>query len=146
MLKKKIKYEDYDGNVREEDFYFNLSKAEILKMEMTTTGGLEATLNKIISEQNIPALYTYFEQIVQKSFGVKSPDGKYFDKDPEALKRFVQSPAYDELIMELVGDAGKAADFCNGIIPRDVSAKISQQNITARPGQAPIAGVIAPNT
>lgn len=139
MLKKTIKYVDYNGTQREEDFYFHLSKAELIKMDLTTSGGMEAALHKIIAEQDLPKLYTYFESIVQSSYGEKSPDGKFFDKNPENLRRFTQSPAYDQLIMELVGDANSAAAFCNGIIPSDLA-----QQVAAKPGQAPIAGVIAP--
>ena len=82
-------------------------------MNFTTKGGLEEFYNRIIAEQDMPTLYTYFEQIVQSSYGIKSLDGKSFEKDPEQTKRFVQCPAYDKLMMELVGSSDAAAAFCN---------------------------------
>jgi len=141
MLKKRIKYTDYNGLEREEDFYFNLSEAEIMRMNFTTKGGLEEFYNRIIAEQDMPTLYTYFEQIVQSSYGVKSLDGNQFEKSPEILKKFVQSPAYDQLILELVGSADAAAAFVNAILPKKVTAKNS-----ALPGKAPVDGVVTPFT
>lgn len=141
MLKKKIKFTDYNGVEQEKDYYFNLSKAELIKMDMTTKGGMEAMLNRIMQENDMPTLYNYFEKIVQSSYGIKALDGSYFDKSPEALKKFVQSPAYDQLILELIGSADAAAAFCNGILPQEVA----QAQTAALPGKAPVVGVITPN-
>lgn len=121
MLKKVIKYNDFDGNEREETFYFNLTEAELLEMDMTTEGGMQAMLEQIIQEKDMPKLWQYFEKIVKASYGVKSGDGKYFDKSPEQLRKFTQCLAYNSLIMELVRDADAAANFCNGILPKNMS-------------------------
>jgi len=121
MLKKVIKYNDFDGNEREETFYFNLTEAELLEMDMTTEGGMQAALEQIIQEKDMPKLWKYFEKIVKASYGVKSADGKYFDKSPEQLRKFTQCLAYNSLIMELVRDSDAAANFCNGILPKNMS-------------------------
>lgn len=141
MLKKRISYTDYNGVTKEKDFYFNLSEAELIKMDFSTNGGLEATLTKIMEEQDMPTLYAYFEKIVQSSYGVKSLDGDYFEKSPEILQKFVQSPAYDKLILELIGSADGAAAFVNGILPQN----LNKANGAALPGKAPVVGVITPN-
>lgn len=140
MLKKNIKYTDYNGVERDENFYFNLSESEITRMNFTTEGGLEAFYTRIIAEQDMPRLYKYFEDIVQMSYGIKSLDGKTFDKSPEITRKFVQSPAYDKLIMELIGSADAAAAFCNAIVPQPSNSKPQ-----VLPGQAPVVGVITPN-
>ena len=121
MLKKVIKYNDFDGNESEETFYFNLTEAELLEMDMTTEGGMQAMLEQIIQEKDMPKLWQYFERIVKASYGVKSADGKYFDKSPEQLRKFTQCLAYNTLIMELVRDADAAANFCNAILPKNMS-------------------------
>lgn len=121
MLKKVIKYNDFDGNEREETYYFNLTEAELLEMDMTTEGGMQAMLEQIIQEKDMPKLWQYFERIVKASYGVKSPDGKYFDKSPEQLRKFTQCLAYNSLIMELVGDSDVAANFCTGILPKKLA-------------------------
>lgn len=118
MLKKHIKYTDYDGNLREEDFYFNLNKAEIAEMEMSTAGGLDKMINQIISEQDGKRIIELFKELVLKSYGKKSADGKRFIKSDELSEEFSQTEAYSDLFMELATDADAAAAFVNGIVPK----------------------------
>ena len=125
MLKKTIEFVDYNGVERKEDFYFNLTKAEIMEMEMSTEGGLAELIEKIVATQNTPAIIKIFKQLVLKAYGEKSPDGKRFIKSEELSKAFEQTEAYSELFMELATDADAAAKFVNGIVPSDVNAKPS---------------------
>lgn len=117
MIKRTITYEDYNGVSRTEDFYFNLSKAEITEMELSTTGGMGEMIQRIINAQDTPAIIKVFKEILFKAYGVKSPDGRRFIKSPELSLEFSQTEAYSQLFMELATDAEKAADFVNGIIP-----------------------------
>lgn len=117
MLKKTITYEDYDGNKRTEDFYFNLSKAEILEMEMGVSGGMTQMLDRIIAEQDSEKIIKTFKEIILKAYGEKSPDGKRFIKSEELSTAFSQTEAFSQLFMELATDADAAAKFVNGIIP-----------------------------
>lgn len=119
MLKKTIKYTDYNGVERIEDFWFNLSKAEIMEMELSTTGGLAELIQKIVKEQDAPAIIKIFKDLVLKAYGEKSPDGKRFIKSDEIALAFSQTEAYSNLFMELATDADAAAKFVNGIIPAD---------------------------
>lgn len=118
MLKKTITYTDYNGVERTEDFYFNITKAEAIEMEMTTTGGMSAMIEKIISTQDTPALFKLFKDIILKAYGEKSPDGKTFMKSETISDAFSRTEAYSELLTELVTDADKASEFVNGIIPK----------------------------
>ena len=124
MLKKTIKYTDYNGVERTEDFYFNLNKAEIMEMQLTTVGGLDAYLKKIISAQDMPTLMRIFKDLVLKSYGVKSDDGRRFIKNEKLREEFEQTEAYSILYMELSTDADSAAAFVNGIIPADVAKQL----------------------
>lgn len=117
MIKKTIAYTDYNGNQRKEDFWFNLSKAEVARMEMSTEGGMAEMINRIVAAQDVPSLISIFEEMIQKSYGVKTPDGRGFTKRKEDLESFMATEAYSELFMELVTDADAAAKFLNGIIP-----------------------------
>lgn len=117
MLKKTITYNDYNGVERTEDFYFNLSKAEIMEMEMSTTGGLAEMINRIVAAQDAPAIIKVFKDLVLKAYGVKSADGKRFIKSEELSTEFSQTEAYSILFMELATDADKASEFVNGIVP-----------------------------
>lgn len=129
MLKKTMTYTDYNGNQRTEDFYFNLTKAEILEMEMTTTGGLAEMIQRIVAAQDIPAIVKIFKELVLKAYGQKSPDGKRFIKSAELTEEFAQTEAYSDLFMELSTDAEKAQQFINGIVPADIDLKDAQTNI-----------------
>ncbi|MDD3040078.1 hypothetical protein [Bacteroides sp.] len=127
MLKKTITYTDYDGNQRIEDCYFNLSRAELTKMRLSYTGGLEKTLEKIAAEQDAKRMYEHFEDLILRSYGKKSLDGKQFEKSPEMSIAFQQTEAYSELVVELLSDANAAAAFVNGItsFPQDHLPKIA---------------------
>lgn len=117
MLKKTITYIDYDGNSRTEDFYFNLSKAELLKLELEEKGGLSEKIRRIVAAKDVPVIIETFDDIIKKSYGVKSPDGREFIKNDEATRNFMQTEAYSEFMMELCTKDGAAADFVNAIIP-----------------------------
>ena len=121
MLKKTITYNDYNGTQRTEDFYFNLSKAEIMEMEMGTTGGLAEMIQRIVAAQDAPAIIKVFKDLVLKAYGEKSADGKRFIKSEELAIAFSQTEAYSILFMELATDADAAAKFVNGIVPADVA-------------------------
>lgn len=124
MLKKSITYTDYNGTERTEDHYFNLSKAEVLEMQMSTSGGLAEMINKVIEEQNAPAIIKIFKDLILKSYGEKSPDGKRFEKKGGKLaEAFAETEAFSQLFMELATNADAAAAFVNGIVPVDLDQK-----------------------
>ena len=117
MLKKTITYVDYNENKRTEDFYFNLTRAEITEMEIGEVGGMTQMLNKIIALQDNRRIVEVFKELILKAYGEKSPDGKRFIKSQELREAFAQTEAYSELFIELSTDADAAVAFVNGIIP-----------------------------
>lgn len=133
MLKKTITYTDYNGLQRTEDFYFNLSKAEIMEMEMTTSGGLAEMIQKIVAAQDAPAIIKVFKDLILKAYGEKSPDGKRFIKSSELSDAFAQTEAYSQLFMELATDAQAGAAFVNGIVPGDVAEQAAKHTISVIP-------------
>lgn len=128
MLKKTMTYVDYDGNERTEDFYFNLSKAELMEMELGTSGGLEQMINNIIAAQDTPRIIEMFKKIVLKAYGQKSSDGKHFRKSEEISKDFAETEAYSDLFMELATNTEAASAFINGIVPKDLAEQVQAQN------------------
>lgn len=122
MLKKTIKYTDYNEVEREEDFYFNLTKAELMEMELSTVGGLTETIDKIVKTKDAPAIIKIFKDLVLKAYGVKSDDGRRFMKSDAIRDEFAQTEAYSIIFMELATDADAAAKFVNGIVPADAAA------------------------
>ena len=127
MLKKIITYTDYNGVERTEPFYFNLSKAELMEMELGVTGGMTEMLNKIIDAKDGPSLMKTFKEMIMKSYGVKSDDGKRLIKSEELSIAFTQTEAYSVLFMELITDDKAAADFVNGIIPNEIQTEVAAQ-------------------
>lgn len=127
MLVRKIKYQDYNGVEREDDFYFNLNKAEIVKW-LTTNGNytLDAVLEKMIKTENARDLVNEFDTLIMMAYGEKSLDGKRFIKSQEVKDAFRESEAYSALFMELISDASKASEFFNKIIPSDLAEEVTK--------------------
>ena len=117
MLKKTITYTDYNGITRTEDFYFNLTKAEIMEMQLSTNGGLDVMIKKIIDSQDAPSIIKIFKELILKAYGEKSDDGKRFVKSKEISEGFAQTEAYSQLFMELATDTDAASKFVNGLVP-----------------------------
>lgn len=118
MVKKTITYTDYNNVERTEDFYFNLSKAECAEMQLTTEGGLSEKLKAISDAKDQAGIFKFFKELLLKSYGIKSPDGKRFEKSEEISKAFSETEAYSEMFMELGSDDVKAAAFIKGILPK----------------------------
>lgn len=117
MFKETITYTDYNGQERTEDFYFHLGKNELTTMEFSTAGGFSEMVKRAAATVDMPTLIKIFENMIQKAYGVKSPDGRQFIKNQEVLDAFVQTPAYEELYMKLAMDSDYAAKFVNQLIP-----------------------------
>lgn len=128
MFAKKIKYEDFNGQEREETFYFNLSEAELVEMESSVDGGLAAYGKRIIECQNVPEIMDLFKKLILISYGEKSADGKRFIKEDPARGKlsleFMQTNAYSELYMEFINHPESGAEFFNNVIP----AKLREEN------------------
>lgn len=128
MVIKKIKYKDFNGVEREEEFMFNFTEAEITEMELTTDGGLSDSIKKIISAQNTPQIIETFKMLLLKSYGQKSADGRLFVKNKELTEQFTQTNAYSQLFMELATDDKAAIAFINGIIPESMRERVGEVN------------------
>ena len=135
MLKKTITYTDYDGLERTEEFRFNLTKAELMDMELTTVGTFSKLMQKIIDEKDMVRLAKYFKELILKSYGVKSDDGKRFIKSPELSEAFSQTEAYSERYMELLGNSEYAVKFIQQVMPKDLDQNevVPAGNVTVLP-------------
>ena len=126
MLKKTITYTDYDGMERTEDFWFNLSKTELTKLDAELPGGVLGVLRKIIDKKDRKALVDFIETLILRAYGEKTLDGKRFVKTPEMAEEFMQTPAYDELFMSILSDTDSQTSFINGVIPQSMAKEIEQ--------------------
>ena len=129
MLKKLIKYTDYNGNERQENFYFNLNKTELMEMETEVTGGMRQLLESIMEKQDIPKIMSAFKTIILKAYGEKSPDGRLFNKSEELSRAFTHTEAYNVLYMELLSDAKKASAFITALMPEDMRGPVDDNKV-----------------
>lgn len=127
MYPRVITYTDYDGNKRTETHYFNLNKAEIIKL-MTMDGDytLDKKIEKLWQERNGEEIMKLFEHLIYLSYGKKSVDGRRFDKSEETKRDFMETEAYSELFTELVTDAKKAAEFFNAVVPHEMADEMAK--------------------
>ncbi len=144
MYKKAITYTDFDGVEKTETFYFNLTKAEMIKMELRS-GGMQEMLQRITDAQDSYKVAEVIEDIIARSYGEKSPDGKRFIKNQEIMDAFKATEAYSELFMELMTNATAASDFVNGIIPQEVR-DAAQKELDRRNEEAGVVGAIGSAT
>lgn len=139
MLKRAVTYEDFDGNETTDILYFNLTKSEIIDLQISYDGGLDAAIKRIVEAKDIGSLIKEFKTIILAAYGKKSDDGKKFVKNDEIREEFQQTAAYDALFMELATDDSAAAEFIIGILPKDTQDQARKDIETIEPGlrQAP---------
>lgn len=118
MLKKTITYIDYNGKEQTETHYFDLNEVEATEMELSVEGGMSKKLEAIAKSENKAEMFKFFKDLIAKSYGVKSEDGRRFIKSERITEEFTQTRAYVKLIMELAQDGDKLAAFFNGVIPK----------------------------
>jgi hypothetical protein len=116
MFKKEIEYQDFNGQQRKEMFYFNLSKAELMEMELSTQAGMEEMIKMLIATKDNAKIVQTFKDLILRSYGIKSEDGTRFIKTPELREAFEQSNAYSELFMEILSSSEAQVAFINGVI------------------------------
>ena len=129
MIKKRIKYKDFNGEERTEDFYFHLMESEIAELELSTVGGFTEAVERIIQSNDVPEIIKQFKRIILASYGKKSPDGRRFEKSDELRAEFSQTNAYSKLFMELATDDEAASAFINGIVPDELKQDESKLSV-----------------
>lgn len=130
MYQKKIKFEDFNGNVKEKTYLFHLTKAELMEMELSVDGGLQEYVKRIVEAEKTPQLVELFKKLILMSYGEKSDDGMRFVKKAADGHRlsddFEQTDAYSELFMELATNADSATAFVNGILPAQLQEQVAE--------------------
>ncbi|MDU4888138.1 MAG: hypothetical protein E6X42_06200 [Streptococcus parasanguinis] len=117
MLKQKVKYEDFDGNIQDETLYFNLSRMELVALQgRYGKEDMAKYIEKLIEDKNLEKMYELLNDIVLTAYGVRSEDGKRFIKNEQIREEFVQSLAYEALIEDFHDETRKVLEnFVTGI-------------------------------
>lgn len=129
MVKETLTYTDYSGTERKEDFYFNLTQIEWIRVSAKCGGDIRAFIAKCVRENNLPAMLEFIETLVQTAYGEKSPDGRKFVKSDDILESFIRTEAYNDFVMGLFSDADKAANFFNRLVPKDIKTPIKAPSV-----------------
>lgn len=134
-----VTYEDFNGRVREEEFCFHLSEAELTMLNLSYEGGMEQRLHRIMKDEKGSEIITMFRDILRRSYGVKSDDGRRFIKNDEVYYAFEQTDAYSKIFMELCTNSTRASEFASGIMPKNLAAevekKMKEENVTKLPSK-----------
>jgi hypothetical protein len=136
VLKKTITYEDFNGEERSEDFFFHLSKAELVELEMSHQGGLSEALKRIVAAEDAKSIIAEFKNIILSAYGQRSEDGRRFTKNQTLRDEFESTEAYSVLFMELMTDTGAAVEFINSVIPAGMAEEAAK--VAAGESQKPV--------
>lgn len=138
MLKRTISYEDFDGNQVSEVHYFNISNSELIELNVQYEGGAQAFFQRIVEAEDGEAIIQQFKKLILLAYGKRSEDGRRFIKNDELRDEFTQTLAYDALFMELATNASAGAEFVNGVIPKDLAAKVKALTPQDKPTGPPM--------
>jgi hypothetical protein len=127
MLKREIKYEDFDGNEVSDTYYFNMTRTEWLEFNAEYEGGLEAVFKRVVDTKDMKQMITILKNFILTSYGIKSEDGKRFIKNDKVREEFTQTPAYDVLFMDFATNDNAALDFIKGIIPKEFAEEFNKE-------------------
>jgi hypothetical protein len=126
VLKKTITYEDFNGETVSEEFFFHLSKAELVELELSHKGGLSEALKRIVEAEDGKGIVQEFKNIILSSYGQRSEDGKHFVKNQQLREEFESSEAYSSLFIELVTNTDAAIEFINGVVPSGLAEEVAK--------------------
>lgn len=127
MFKKTVSYIDYNGKERTEDFYFNISKAELMKLQLGRKGGYQEYLQRCFDAEDVPELLKIFEELIDMSYGEKDDTGKRFIKSAELTEAFKQTEAYSDLFIEFLTSPDAAQEFFTKIMPKDIQEQLPKE-------------------
>jgi hypothetical protein len=124
MLKREIKYVDWDGVPQVEVAYFHLAKSELVEMAADSEEGLDVIIRKMVASADNKQIVALLKRVIRLAYGRRSDDGKRFTKTDDIQDEFMQSQAYDALFMDLITNEQTIADFLLGILPTDLGAQV----------------------
>ena len=126
MIKKTVTYIDFNDTERTEDLYFHMTQPELIKLSVSKEGGFEKYINRMVQTNNMREVVGVLEEVIQLTYGIKTDDGR-FVKNPEILSNFLSSEAYNTVFMEVAQSAEKAAEFINGVIPKNLKKQVEEK-------------------
>lgn len=118
MYKHTVTYEDFNGNTRTEDLYFNLSRSELVMLDNSVPGGLGNRLQRMVKAADNVEIMETVDWLLRNSYGIKSDDGRRFIKGDAVFDEFKQTEAFDTFFMDLISNEDMMAKFIRSILPK----------------------------
>ena len=117
MVRKTVRYTDFNGQNVVEDLYFNLSKVELIRLSAEYGGDLPEALRGMKDSGNDTEFALFLDRIFLDAYGIKSEDGKRFIKSSELREAFKQSIAYETLFEDVFSSEDELIAFVEGLFP-----------------------------
>lgn len=140
MIGLPIKYENGEGEEKTETFWFHLSKPELMRLQTSIPGGFGKLLQDLLAAEDMNELFKHFEDIIFKAYGVRTADGRGFEKSDELTQKFRQSFAYEALFDKMMADEDAFANFVKAMLPKNFEREMalveSQQEDGPKPPTA----------
>ena len=145
MFSRTFEYTGYDGQPHKDTWWFNLSEAELYKLELSNLGGMNGMMNRLLRESKPGEIVEVFESLILSAVGERSVDGRKFIKNQEIRDDFYQSKAYSDLFVELVSSGEKLAEFLKGAIPAEVAAELAKAEEADKEENKPVIQALPAN-
>lgn len=143
MLKHEITYEDFNDEKVTETLYFNISKTELMELEVEHPEGMHDWLQRMVKIEDKKKLFAEFKRIILLSYGEKSPDGKRFIKSDEIRNDFEHSAAFEALFVSLIESEDTVAKFITNVLPKDLQEDVKKA-ASEREAQKAVAAETSP--
>ncbi len=143
MIKKTIQYHDFDGNAREDDFYFNLTQVELTKIngDPSLPGGLQESAERATKNNDAGEMIRIIDMLISRSYGVKLPDGSFVKRNAGGLplyETFVNTEAYDNLLTELIQNEDGIVTFLTGCLNKEAQDRVKAEMAKRKENEASV--------
>lgn len=130
MYKKELTFKDYDGKQRTETLLFHLNEVELVDIEVDKgPKGMLGYLENIQKTENTAEAVRFIKDLLRKSYGIKSDDGRQFIKSDAIWDDFSQTAAYPAMFALLVQSEVELEAFITGLPPAESRAMPLIKNV-----------------
>jgi len=145
MYEFKVKYTDFNDQDREEMLHFHYTEDELLSWQ-TQNGSLVNYLERMVNQFNAQELMEWLSSFIIGAYGIKSDDGRVFDKSSPLVKSFKDSIPFHTYFKIILSNKDEAEKFIMGVVPKKFKEEITKElakNSTIPASTSPITN---PNT
>lgn len=124
MLKQSITFQNLDDEEVTEDFYFQITKAEVAEKALIEGEGYYERLRDLSVEKDGAKIISHFKAILASAVGRR--EGQIFKKSQEITDYFMFSGAYDAFFMGLMEKPDSGASIIAAMLPKDAQEEAAR--------------------